>query len=87
MLVILYYLLWFFLDVFGVLMDSKLSILLSLVDLTLFDPPPDMDEPPLGAIGESRMVVREAERPLLLKRPAPPPTEGPRPPPPSKRPL
>ena len=60
------YLLWFFLDVFGVLMDSKLSILLSLVDLTLFDPPPDMEEPPLGA-GESRMVVREAERPLLLK--------------------
>ena len=65
-------------------MDSKLSILLSLVDLTLFDPP-DMEEPPLGA-GESRMVVREAERPLLLKRPTPPPTEGPRPPP-SKRPL
>ena len=47
-------------------MDSKLSILLSLVDLTLFDPPPDMEEPPLGA-GESRMVVREAERPLLWK--------------------
>ena len=46
-------------------MDSKLSILLSLVDLTLFDPP-DMEEPPLGA-GESRMVVLEAERPLLLK--------------------
>ena len=47
-------------------MDSKLSILLSLVDLTLFDPPPDMEEPPLGA-GESRMVVLEAERPLLLE--------------------
>ena len=48
-------------------MDSKLSILLSLVDLTLFDPPPDMEEPPLGGAGESRMVVLEAERPLLLK--------------------
>ena len=70
-----------FRDVLGVRMESKLSILLSLVDLMLFDPP-DMEDPPLGA-GESRMVVREADR-LLLKRPTPPPTEGPRPPPPSK---
>ena len=54
-------------------MDSKLSILLSLVDLTLFDPPPDMEEPPLGA-GESRMVVREAER--LRKRRAREATEA-----------